>query len=179
MALSRDTQARDATEERKAHMWGRDRTGTRAAKMAVPTSPASLARSSGHECLPRRKPALYRQTEHTHTAARFHARMPTLTTNVSKVVSDLSLPPPSLRLFIRHRLLTPWLSAILAIRDASRISKLSSPSSSSPLLIFLATRTLTSRYTFVRNAYNTTLHRCTVRRVSLKMYGGYRRAESE
>lgn len=106
VALFRDTQARDATEEREAYMWGRDRM-VQAAKMAVSTSPASLARSSGQNAC-RDENQLCTAKQSARTQSHDLAHIFTLTTNVSKAVSDLPLPPSSLRLIIQRRLLTPF-----------------------------------------------------------------------
>lgn len=102
---------------------------------------------------------------HAHNRVRL-TRMLTLTTNVSKAVAEL---PPAAFSSILHPVpvVNALTLAILVIRDVSRISKLSL-SSSSPSLIFRATRTLMRPCTFVRNAYNTTLRRCIVRRVALE-----------
>lgn len=106
VALFRDTQARDATEEREAHTRGRDRM-VQAAKMAVSTSPASLARSSGQNAC-RDENQLCTAKQSARTQPYDLARIFTLTTNISKAISDLPLPPSSLRLIVRRRLLTPF-----------------------------------------------------------------------
>lgn len=71
-------------------------------RIHFPGFPHSVLRT---ECLPRRKPALYRQTEHTHTTTRVRLHLP----QTFPKPLPTSLPLPTLRLFIQHRLLTPWL----------------------------------------------------------------------
>lgn len=113
----------------------------------------------GTECLPRRKPASYRQTEQTHTVIHMCVH-----TYHKCFRSRLISPFPSSTSLHQDGLLTPRLFGF-----ATRISKLSSPPSSS-LLIFFATRSIPC--TFVRNAYNATLY--WVRWVAPEMYGGTR-----